>query len=242
MVIDYPGVIGANAAGMVAVARGHPLDTAVPSCPGWDLGQLLVHLGKVFRWSAAAVIAAGEPPGARAQVGEGQDVVEWFAASADELVATIQGIAPDAPAWNFTGANAVAGFWPRRQAHESTVHLWDARTAIGEPTAIDAALAVDGIDEYLTVVAPYLVGRRDGIDTGGSVHLHATDADGEWTVHTDDGVLRVDVGHAKGDVALRGPAAQLLLVLWQRVPVRAEGLQVFGDAAVLDRWLELGTP
>ncbi len=70
---------------------------------------------------------------------------------------------------------------------------------------------------------------------GGSVRLHATDADGQWLVtETGDG-LQVTRGHAKGDAAARGLAGDLLLLLWRR---RGDGdVEVHGDAAVLDRLL-----
>ena len=108
-------------------------------------------------------------------------------------------------------------------------------------TPVDDHLAADGIDEFLTVLAPYRFASEDGIDLGGSLHLHCTDVDGEWTIHTDDGVYRVDRGHAKGDVAVRGPASQLLLVVFQRLGPDADGVEVFGAPEILDRWLALGT-
>ena len=40
--------------------------------------------------------------------------------------------------------------------------------------------------------------------------------------------------HAKGDVAARGTASDLLLFLWGRVP--ADTLEVFGDADLLARF------
>jgi hypothetical protein len=43
--------------------------------------------------------------------------------------------------------------------------------------------------------------------------------------------------HARGDVALRGSASDLLLFLWQRIP--AERLEVFGDATLIPRYFEL---
>ena len=49
-----------------------------------------------------------------------------------------------------------------------------------------------------------------------------------------DGIT-FDQGHAKGDAALRGKAADLLLWSWNRVPVDAR-FEVFGDAAVLEVW------
>ena len=43
--------------------------------------------------------------------------------------------------------------------------------------------------------------------------------------------------HAKGDVALRAPASQLMLFLYGRAGT--DGAEVFGDAGILDRWQEL---
>jgi hypothetical protein len=38
--------------------------------------------------------------------------------------------------------------------------------------------------------------------------------------------------HAKADVAVAGPASDILLWLWERLPV--DGLTVHGDAGLLD--------
>ena len=121
------------------------------------------------------------------------------------------------------------------------MHRWDAEHAVGTASPVDDQLAADGIDEFLTVLAPYRFAPHDGIDIGGSLHLHCTDVDGEWTIHTDDGVYRVERGHAKGDVAVRGPASQLLLVVFQRLRPEADGVEVFGAPEILDRWFALGT-
>jgi hypothetical protein len=39
-------------------------------------------------------------------------------------------------------------------------------------------------------------------------------------------------------VAVRGPLTDLLLVIYKRRPPGGDDLQVFGDAALLDFWLE----
>jgi hypothetical protein len=49
-----------------------------------------------------------------------------------------------------------------------------------------------------------------------------------------DGAYAVSREHAKGDVAARGSASDLLLFLWGRVS--AERLEVFGDAELLARF------
>jgi uncharacterized protein (TIGR03083 family) len=156
-------------------------------------------------------------------------------------VATLSDLDPEAPAWSFTGATT-AGFWSRRQAVETTVHRWDAEHAIGATHPIGAELAADGLDEFLEVLAPFVLSGKDGIDIGGSVHVHCTDVEGEWTLRTDDGVYRIERGHAKGDVAVRGPAADLLLVVYQRLALAdAPAAEAFGDVEILHRWLAISS-
>ena len=131
----------------------------------------------------------------------------------------------------FSPEHQRAGFWPRRMAQETTVHRVDAEQAVGRPVgAIEPAFAVDGIDEVFSVFVPALgAGRSPG--DGRTVHVHATDADGEWLIRFDVGEVAVQAGHAKGDAAVRGPAGELLLWLWGRLPL--DGFEVFGarDAA-----------
>ncbi len=244
MAIDHVEAIRSEASALGAAARSAPLTTPVPTCPGWDVGRLVGHLGRVHRWAAAAAAAGGEPVDARGLPKPPTDEAEllaWFDEGADALVTTLAAIEPGAPAWNFAGATPTAAFWRRRQAVETAVHRWDAEHAVGTASPVEAQLAADGIDEFLTVLAPYRFASEDGIDLGGSLHLHCTDVDGEWTIHTDDGVYRIDRGHAKGDVAVRGPASQLLLVVFQRLGPEADDIEVFGAPEILDRWLALGT-
>jgi predicted lipid carrier protein YhbT len=71
------------------------------------------------------------------------------------------------------------------------------------------------------------------------LHFHSTDGDGEWLARLGAEGLVVTREHAKGDVAVRGVASDLLLFLYGRVGT--ERLEVFGDAALLARWRELVT-
>lgn len=239
MPTDYEATIRASARGIASTARSTALDTPVPSCPGWDLGTLVSHVGRVHRWAAEAVTGGGEAPARFPKAPDRDGLAEWYEESAAIVLRAIATTDPAAPAWNFANQPPVAGFWARRQAIETVVHRWDAQATAGEPAAVDIECAVDGIDELLTVMTPVALAGKDGIEIGGSLHLHCADGDGEWTIHTADGAYRVDRGHAKGDAALRGPADQLFLVLWGRVPLEATGLEVFGDATVVDRWLQL---
>jgi hypothetical protein len=116
---------------------------------------------------------------------------------------------------------------------ETAVHRWDAQLAGGTPEPIDPARASDGVDEFLTVI---LADPRFTRPIGGSVHLHAIDTPGEWlVVDGDDGAVVVTREHAKGAVALRGPADRLLLALWGRIPL--DDLEILGDRSVAERLL-----
>ena len=229
----------------------------VPSCPGWTVADLVVHLGNVQRWAAAMVStlaldridrsAMNEEPSADA-------LLPWFEAASARLVETLAAADPSAPIWTFTPDHTVR-FWFRRQAQEAAVHRWDAEHALGRRAPIDAELAADGVAEWLDLTtvraAAKLVGR------GETVHLHCTDTGrmgtestgsastghtgtnaGEWLVSlTPDGPT-VDPIHAKGDVAARGTASDLDLFLWGRVD--ADALEVFGDAGLLERFRDAG--
>ena len=73
-------------------------------------------------------------------------------------MALFDGLDPEAPAWNLAPQPKKAGFWPRRMAHETAVHRWDAQLAIAAGEPIEAKLAADGVSEVLDTWLP--AGRR----------------------------------------------------------------------------------
>ena len=162
-----------------------------------------------------------------------EGLLDWYRAGLAEVVADVRAIDdPERPVYAFAPEHQRAGFWPRRMAQETTVHRVDAEQAVGLPVGpISPALAVDGVDEVFSVFVPQYGGDRSPGD-GRTVHLHATDGEGEWLIRFDEGELVVEAGHAKGDAAVRGPAGDLLLWLWGRLPL--DGLEVFGDRTAAD--------
>jgi predicted lipid carrier protein YhbT len=137
---------------------------------------------------------------------------------------------------------APASFWARRMVHETLVHLADAQLAAGEVSEIPADLAADAIDEWLTVMSRLNNGGNDLasiLPAGATIGVQVTGPECEWQVgHFADGV-RVAQSQGTGDVTLAGPAADVLLVLMRRMPATSPSVRVSGDAALLDRWLEL---
>jgi len=242
MPIDYVEHLRREGAATVAAARRGPLTASVTSCPGWDLGELVRHVAGIHRW-ATLIAITGQRPDERPQTPDGDAAVDFLAAGIEPLAAALAALDPDAPCWNFTGANQTGSFWPRRQAHETAIHRWDAQSSIGTQAPIDATLAADGIDELLTMFQPARAKRATAPILPGSLHVHCTDVPGEWTIHPDGNGLSVTRQHGKGDAALRGPASTLLLALWHRLPMADNNdVECFGDRAVLDAWAAFGSP
>lgn len=117
----------------------------------------------------------------------------------------------------------------------AVVEVWDAETQAGRSCTIPADVAVDGIDEFLSDLLPNPLDGAAPID--GSVHIHTTDEDvhGEWLIVEGADGLVVTREHAKGSCALRGPAGDVLLVLWRRLPL--DRIDVVGDAEVAARFV-----
>jgi len=235
--------------GAVAALPAGGLATPVPACPGWSVERLVGHLGRVHTW-AAAFLAAG-PDGGEVGAGPrpptGEAVLPWYRDALDALVAELDRHDPSEPTTSFTGPADVA-FWFRRQAQEIAVHRWDAEDAItpGGATAITSDLAADGIDEWLEVFVPRFLARTDvpAELVGATVHIHCTDdgltpGTGEWLLRLGADGPEVERAHSKGDAAVRGPASDLLLAAWHRVPLDHDRLDVVGDADRAKKILDL---
>jgi uncharacterized protein (TIGR03083 family) len=227
----YLDAIDKESAALLEAARGN-LDAHVPTCPEWNMSDLLGHLGEVHRfWNEMAGKAIINPRDTENHdPPEGIDLIEWFGEGPALLVATLADADLEQPMWSWSRVKKV-GFVPRRMAQETAVHRWDAQNAVGDPKQIDPDLAVDGIDELLSVWLPAMTPIEDPPKT--SVHIHTTDAEGEWLAVLDE-VPVVTREHAKGDAALRGQASDVLLYLCGRID--ASTLEIHGDQAVLERF------
>lgn len=237
-------------AGIVTADPGHP----VPTCPGWAFRQLATHLGRGHRWAAEIVatrasqnIPMNEVPDGKLPDGPAEQTA-WLNAGA-ELVADAVTAAGEEQVWTFLGPRP-ARFWLRRRAHEAAVHLADAQLASSHHIGLAADFAADGIAEWLEMVAAspraateLARSRGEGVrGDGQTLHFHATDPGlagaGEWLVRRTPSGIGVEPGHARADVAVRGPAARLLLVLTRRLPASDPAVEVLGDQELFRHWLE----
>lgn len=243
--------IDASTATIAGLAGAGDLTQRVATCPDWTLRELAIHVGRAHRWAAEIVgtrsaefipfrsIPDGKFP---AEPGER---ASWLQAGAARLIDTVQAAGRDR-VWAFDELRP-AGFWARRMAHETAVHRADAEIAVGRAPDLAAELAADAIDEWLGMMSGLMTDGTDdprlsALPAGCSLHVHATDdgldGAGELTVYRTAAGITMEHGHAKGDVALRGPAAQILFVLVRRLPPDHPSVEVLGDPAALSRWLE----
>jgi uncharacterized protein (TIGR03083 family) len=219
-------------------ARVTPADIDVPTCPGWTLVDLYHHLGSVHRWQIAQIEAAGsdelQPAPPVDLLTDPDDLVDWLLDGIEQLTDRLVEIGPDTLTPTIAFGPLPAVFWSRRAAHETAVHRWDAQAAVASPEPLGTELAVDGVDELFEVFVPRRLARTPWPGEPATIHLHATDADGEWMIGLDGSDVSVSHEHGKGDVAVRASASDLVLVLAGRLPVSRT--ETFGDTAVIDRW------
>jgi uncharacterized protein (TIGR03083 family) len=221
----------------VLAAARFGVETTVPTCEGWEVDDLLLHLGRVYCRAAALVSERSTtqqdyPPEPPADT----DPIDYVTDALDDLVEALTSAEPDTPVWNWSGESQTAAFWARRMAHESAVHRYDAQRAHGVAQPIDDDLARDGLDEMIDVLLPRIVERDDVTLPSASFLLTAAD-DGDWAVRLGpDGVERLDV-LKEPDVTVRGTPSALLLAAYNRI--RWTSLEAEGDTALLDEWSQL---
>ncbi len=180
---------------------GADLTAPVPSCPDWNLGQLLRHLGAGHRWVETIVrTRATQPPSDKqlrdlsSYTGEDPAVLgPWLAEGAAQLAGTLRAAGPDAQMWTpVPGKTSV--FLARRFAHETTIHRADATLALGAEFTLDTDVALDALDALdewmelgsLPQIFEVHPEKRELLGPDRTIHFHATDtapeAAAEWLV------------------------------------------------------------
>ena len=213
---------------LIAALAPRGLHLPVPVCQPWEVRGVVAHLAAVYDHKVMAMRLGRKPNQGEWVTDEpyGKDTVEWFEDEHAKLLAELVAHSPREQAWSWWEADQTVGFWYRRMALETVVHRVDVETQFGPLSAIDSALAVDGIDEVLTIM---LAGEDDAaaaIPGTGTVEVLADD--GAWSVVLEDTRTVVTPGRRTSpNATLSGDPAELFLYLWGRVPV--DGLVRRGD-------------
>jgi uncharacterized protein (TIGR03083 family) len=239
---------------LAAGIAGTDLTVAVPSCPGWDVGQLLRHLGGGQRWAAEMVRTQARKPlpdehfrDLSAHTHEDAAVVApWLVESAAMLATALRAAGPDSPVSTGPVPYGTAEFFARRFTHETAIHRADATLALGKPFELEQSVAIDGLDEWMELgslpmhfdIHPWTL---ELLGPGRTLHFHATDtphdADAEWVVDLTGDALAWRRAHEKAAVAVRGRVVDLLLLVYKRRPAESEAIEIVGDDELLDFWL-----
>ena len=223
---------------LLAAARTAGLSAAIEHCPGWDMQRLVSHTAKVMQRTAVVVAEGLMAPPANdrfTQFAKDDVVFGQYTEVLDDLVEVLGNAVPNAPSWNFTGENQTNAFWVRRMLNEVAVHRWDAQNAAAVADGFAPELAVDIIDELLFVLMPVLSAKKNP-ELSASFHFHCTDTEGEWLTAFSAGSPVTTREHAKGQLAVRGPASSLCLWAWNRLEASEEGLEALGDTSLLEEW------
>lgn len=210
------------------------LDAAVPNCPGWTVRDLLEHVALVFRHKVESIRSASEPPWP-VDDRDTSDVRRLLAEESATLLAELQQRGPRQVRYTWNPSDQSNGFWFRRMALEGTVHRVDAEQAAGtQVTPIEDEVALDGIDEFLTIIVggpwwdggdetPYPVDAVVRIRSGGRA----------WTLDLSARqVVVVQGDEGEADLTIEGSPHDLYLWLWGRGT--ASALALDGRKELLD--------
>jgi uncharacterized protein (TIGR03083 family) len=264
--MDYAGHFQREAIAFETAARqaaGAEAAPAVPSCPGWVVTDLILHLGMVHRlvahliggrmqqppamggdssWLGLAEEWSGWLPPGRAPEGSPvpAGLLDWFGAGAADLEEHFRAAEPDEPVWTWSPDHTI-GFWQRMQVIEAAVHRWDVENAVGMAEPIDADLAADAVGQTFEFMVPMrrtVAKAPPGL--GERFLFRRTDGPDTWTVQFDGAAVRLGEADGHPDIQISGTASDLALFLWQRKT--AGRLDVHGDTSLLSGYFVLVPP
>jgi uncharacterized protein (TIGR03083 family) len=252
MTIDYLEHLRDESARFLAVLRDADPSARVPSCPDWDAGDLLWHLGGVqWFWGSIVLDRLQSPDGleepARPDTHEG--LVAFFEQHTARLHDALRDADPAEPVYMWAEDKTV-GYIRRRQAHEALIHRLDAELAAGATTPLDPELAADGVLEALDIMLGGCPPWGSFSPSSTQVRVHATDtgltvpvALGRFTgTDPEDGTTydEEDISVRSADASVdpaatvRGTAEELDAWIWHRRDDAA--ITVEGDASAYDRF------
>lgn len=227
------------------------LTRQVPSCPDWSVADLTWHLTKVQHFWSTIVEQLLEDPDAVPDLEHpGADglAAESRSQSA-RLAEALRARSPSDECWSWHDGGNNVGWVRRRQAHEALIHRIDAELAAGSVDPVDEALAIDGVDEVLTVSIDATDlpdwARFDPIER--TVELAVPSAERHWLCELgwfrgtspasgttyDEAALRLlPESNASPAATISGSGRALDLWLWGRGP--STDLEVTGSDDVVD--------
>lgn len=196
------------------------VEKQVPSCPAWTVRDLVWHLGRVQRfWASIARTGRDEAPAFPEPLPGPSDagqLAAWMRFASHDLLDALGAVDWQQPAWTWWRDDRTVGAIARHQAQEVAVHRWDAQSASGDADRLPAALAIDGVDEFVWLIRQL----REPMP----VALTVVENGYVYSPSDDPPVVNV-----------RAPASDLVLMLYGRI--KPPELDIEGDESVLDAFL-----
>jgi uncharacterized protein (TIGR03083 family) len=244
-IAEHITAVGQEAKLLAQAAEQGGLDVDIPTCPGWDMRELLRHLSEIHLWAAAHVAQPHDKPWVDdlAELAvfwpdlgifwpDDNELIDHYLATNANLVDALESAPLDVESFTFLPAPTPLAMWARRQAHETAIHRFDAENAAGIATEFDAAFAADGIDELLAAFAPRA--SAFPVESTKTMVVLATDTDDSWQVTlAPDGITTVR-GDGPADVTLTGDARDLYLAVWNRGD--DSNVTITGDRDLFETW------
>lgn len=187
----------------------------VPACPGWTVGEVLRHLGVVFRVVRRWIQEGRRPSDVASEPVDG-DLDAWYSHSWRDLFNVLASQPYTTQVATWSPWEDTLGFWRRRMTHEASIHALDVLAAVpghATPWTASDALASDGIDEALRL----WLGTRLGRCVGGSGQVIRVEASQQsWTVGLHPSIVEFHHRARSADARVSGRAEELYAWLWGR--------------------------
>ena len=247
-VSEYIGFVASEGKLFAAAANHGKLSVEVPSCPEWNMGDLVRHLGMVHLWAAANVAypkdewlhvddledLAGHWPELASERPADAELVSWYQGTLANLINVLESTPADHDCFAVLPAPSPLAMWARRQASELAIHRFDTEAAHGISSRYEPEFATVMLDELLFGFAPRPRSEKIDVDGQRVLHLTAQDTGGNWWITiTPQGIETSRTG-SNADLTVTATTAELYLSMWNRAPDST--LQLSGDARVMDLW------
>lgn len=242
----YIGFVASEGSRFASAAEMGALDVAIAACPGWNMRDLVRHLGEIHLWAATNVafpkptwlkvggltdLAPYWPDLAAAWPSDTQ-LVSWYRATLANLLHVLESAPIDVEAFTFLPAPSPLLMWARRQASEIAIHRFDAEAARNLTSRFDPQFASDMLDELVSGFAPR--SESVAVDAERVLHVSACDVGEQWWVTFGPGGITTSRGGGDADLTVSATAAELYLSLWNRAPDST--VQLAGDPDVMTLW------
>jgi uncharacterized protein (TIGR03083 family) len=243
--LNYVAHLRKETESFVTAAAGN-FDKPVPSCPGWNVRDLVEHMWGVYAWWG---LVAERKLQDRSELTEDDEpetppdekLLDGIVSEVQRLIEAIERADPQEPVWTWS-VNKTMSFLPRRMANEASIHRWDCESATGTPIPIDAVLAEDGVHEFVDIWFPSAIAdaEQPALGGDGSVVRLRSDGGSAWDLILGREGVEVTEEADRPVATVSASASDLVLLLWRRNEL--DDVRIEGDRTAVGKllgWLDL---